>query len=198
MAFEVDKKRLRSTGIVFGLLLGVALTVLSIISFYIILSANSVVVISSVPFIFSVLLPILLVVVLCINFRKKIGGFWIMREAATGIFIMLFVAFMMQLILRDELFAKVIEPHMTEKTQAAMTNSVSNFLKSNKTNPDIIKKKLDEIQSEFDAQKETTIGKQIQGFGVSIIFIFVLSIIFAAFFKKEGHAAYNNSNTGTV
>ena len=197
MAFEVDKKRLRSTGIVFGLLLGVALTVLSIISFYIILSANSVVVISSVPFIFSVLLPILLVVVLCINFRKKIGGFWIMREAATGIFIMFFVAFMMQFILRDQLFAKVIEPHMIEKTQAAMTNSVSNFLKSNKTNPDIIKKKLDEIQSEFEAQKETTIGKQIQGFGVSIIFIFVLAIIFASFFKKEGRISYNNPDAAS-
>ncbi|MEN0053460.1 MAG: DUF4199 domain-containing protein [Mucilaginibacter sp.] len=192
MAFEVDKKRLRSTGIVFGLLLGVALTVLSIVSYYIILSANSVVVISSIPFIFSVLIPIILVVILCINFRKKIGGFWIMREAATGIFIMFFVAFIMQFILRDQLFAKVIEPHMIGKTQAAMTSSVSKFLTANKTSPDIIKKKLDEIQSEFDAQKETTIGKQIQGFGVSIIFIFVLAIIFAAFFKKEGHVPYND------
>src|ERR1700754_1603276 len=184
MAFEVDKKRLRVTGIIFGLLLGVALTVLSIISFYIILSASSVVIISSVPFIFSVLLPVLLVVVLCFNFRKRVGGFWIMREAATGIFIMFFVAFIMQFILRDQFFAKVIEPHMIEKTQVAMTNSVSKFLKSNKTSPDIIKKKLDEIQSEFEAQKETTLRKQIQGFGISIIFIFVLAIIFAAFFKK--------------
>ncbi|WP_419698843.1 DUF4199 domain-containing protein [Mucilaginibacter sp. NFX135] len=185
MAFEVDKKRLRITGITFGLLLGVVLTVLSIISFYIILSTTSVVVISSAPFIFSVLLPILLVVVLCFNFRKKVGGFWTLREAATGIFLMFFTAFVIQFALRDQLFAKVIEPHMIEKTQAAMTSSVSKFLKESKTSPDIIKKKLDEIQGEFNAQKDVTIGRQIQGVGISIIFMFVLAIIFAAFFKKE-------------
>ncbi len=190
MAFEIDKKRLRTTGVVFGLLLGVVLTVLSIASFYIILSATSVVIISSVPFIFSVLFPILLVVVLCFNFRKRVGGFWTLREAATGIFIMFFTAFVIQFALRDQLFAKVIEPHMIEKTQAAMTNSVTKFLKESKTNPEIIKKKLAEIQGEFDAQKDVTIGRQIQGVGISIIFMFVLAIIFAAFFKKEAQV-YN-------
>lgn len=185
MAIEIDKKRLRSLGITFGLLLGVALALLNIASFYIMLSATSVVLISAVPFIFSVLLPILLVVVLCFNFRKKIGGFWTLREAATGIFIMFFTAFVVLFILRDQLFAKVIEPHMIEKTQLAMTNSVSKFLKESKTSQDVINKKLNEIQQEFEAQKDVTIGKQIQGVGISIIFMFVLAIIFAAFFKKE-------------
>lgn len=185
MAIEIDKKQLRTWGIIFGLLLGVVLTLLNIISFYVMLSATSVVLISAIPFIFSILLPILLVVVLCFNFRKKIGGLWTLREAATGIFIMFFTAFVILFLLRDQLFAKVIEPHMIEKTQAAMTSSVSKFLKESKTSQDVIDKKLDEIQKEFDAQKDVTIGKQIQGIGISIIFMFVLAIIFAAFFKKE-------------
>ncbi|NOW95461.1 DUF4199 family protein [Mucilaginibacter sp. SG564] len=190
MALEVDKKRLRTTGITFGVLLGVVLTVLSIISYYIILSATSVVLISSTPFLFSVLLPIILVVLLCLNFRKRVGGWWTMREAATGIFIMFFTAFVIQFALRDQLFAKVIEPHMAEKTQAAMTASVSKFLTEKKTNPDIIKKKLDEIHQDFEAQKDVTIGRQIVGTGFTIIFLFVLAIIFAAFFKKEAQV-YN-------
>jgi len=86
---------------------------------------------------------------------------------------------------------------MIEKTQTAMTHSVSKFLTENKTSPDIIKKKLDEIQSEFNVQKETTIRKQIQGLGISIIFIFVLAIIFAAFFKKDSYAT-NAGNNATV
>jgi len=190
MALEVDKKRLRTTGITFGVLLGVVLTVLSIISYYIILSATSVVLISSTPFLFSVLLPIILVVVLCLNFRKMVGGWWTMREAATGIFIMFFTAFVIQFALRDQLFAKVIEPHMAERTQAAMTASVSKFLMEKKTSPDIIKKKLDEIHQEFEAQKDVTLGRQIVSLGFSIIFMFVLAIIFAAFFKKEAQV-YN-------
>jgi amino acid transporter len=190
MALEVDKKRLRTTGIAFGAVLGVALTVFSIVSYYIILSATSVVLISSTPFIFSVLLPIVLVVVLCLNFRKRVGGWWTMREAATGIFIMFFTAFVIQFALRDQLFAKVIEPRMAEKTQAAMTASVSKFLTEKKTSPDIIKKKLDEIHQEFEAQKDVTLGRQIVSLGFSIIFMFVLAIIFAAFFKREAQV-YN-------
>ena len=194
MALEVDKKRLRTTGIAFGIILGVTLTILSIISYYIILSATSVVLISSAPFVFSVLLPIVLVVVLCLNFRKRVGGWWTLREAATGIFMMFFTAFVIQFALRDQLFAKVIEPHMAEKTQAAMTASVSKFLTETKTSPDIIKKKLEEIRQEFESQKDVTIGRQIVSLGFSIIFMFVLAIIFAAFFKKEAQVGFRNSD----
>ena len=190
MAIEIDNKKLRVTGITFGLLLGLALTILSILSFYIMISISSVILISSVPFIFSVLLPIVLVVILCFNFRRRISGFWTFKQAATGIFIMFLTAFVVQFVLRDQVFAKVIEPNMVQKTQTAMTNAVSKFLHESKASQDDIDKKMDDIQKQFDSQKEVTIGKQIQGVCFSIIFMFVLALIFAAFFKKEVHT-YN-------
>ncbi|WP_183561259.1 DUF4199 domain-containing protein [Mucilaginibacter sp. SP1R1] len=193
MIIEIDKKQLRKVGITFGLLLGLALTILSIVSFYIMISTSSVIVISSVPFIFSIVFPIILVVILCFNFRKNIEGFWTFKQAATGIFIMFFVAFAVQFLLRDQLFARVIEPNMVEKTQTAMTSAVTSFLEKSKASQDDIDKKMDDIQKQFDAQKNVSIGKQIEGVGISIIFIFVIAIIFAAFFKKEGQV-YNPNN----
>jgi tetrahydromethanopterin S-methyltransferase subunit G len=182
---SIDIRQLRIAGITFGVVLGIALTVFSIVSFYIMISTSSVILISAVPFIFSVLLPIILVIILCFNLRKKIGGFWNMRQAATSIFIMFFTAFIIQFILRDQLFAKVIEPQMVQKTETAMTTAVSSFLKQSKASQHDIDKKMEEIKDQFEAQKDFSIGKQIEGIGISIIFMFVLAIVFAAFFKRE-------------
>lgn len=191
MEIDIDKKLLRKSGIIYGVILGVLLSAFSIISFYVMISTSSVIVISSAPFVFSVLLPIGAVVLLIINLRKKVGGFWSMRQAASGIFIMFFTAFVLQFIVRDMLFAKVIEPNMVQKTQTAMTKAVSTYLTANKAKPEEVKKKMEDINQQFVAQKDVTIGRQITGFGISIIFMFVLAVIFAAFFKREG-VVYNN------
>ncbi|MDN3582669.1 DUF4199 domain-containing protein [Mucilaginibacter flavus] len=191
MEIDIDKAELRKWGIIYGIILGVLLSAFSIISFYVMISTSSVIVISSAPFVFSVLLPIGAVVLLVINLRKKIGGFWSMRQAASGIFIMFFTAFVLQFLVRDMLFAKVVEPNMVQKTQTAMTKAVSTYLTENKAKPDEVKKKMDDINQQFEVQKDVTVGRQITGFGISIIFMFVLSLIFAAFFKREG-VVYNN------
>lgn len=193
---SIDKKQLRIAGVTFGLVLGVALTLFSISSFYIMITTSSVILISAVPFIFSVILPLILVVILCFYFRKKIGGRWTMREAATGIFVMFFAAFIVQFLLRDMLFAKVVEPNMIQKTEQAMTTAVSSFLNKSKASPQDIAKKMEDIKAQFEGQKDFSIGKQIEGMGISIIFMFVLAIVFAAFFKNEQQAY--NANTPTV
>jgi len=186
MDLEIDKSRLRKTGVVYGVLLGAVLSILSILSFYVMISTSTVVIISAAPFIFSVVLPLALVVILCFYFRKKIGGYWNLRQAATGIFIMFFTAFVIQFIVRDQLFAKVVEPNMVQKTQTAMNSAVSKFLTESKASPQEVKKKLEEINAPFKQQQDFSIGKQIQSIGITIIFLFVLAIVFAAFFKREG------------
>ncbi|GAA3984735.1 DUF4199 domain-containing protein [Mucilaginibacter dorajii] len=183
----IDIKQLRTSAVTFGLILGIALVILNILSFYVIISTSSVIAISATPFIFSVLLPIALVIVLCFNLRKKIGGSWNFKHAATGIFIMFLAAFVVKFIVYDQLFTKVIEPNTVQKTETAMVNAVTTFLEKSNTSQDVIDKKMEEIQKQFDAQKNVTIGKEIQSIGISIIFMFVVAVIFAAFFKKEIH-----------
>ena len=180
------EQRIRIHFIKSGLLLGVILFTLSVISFYFITEINkSPVLFVASPLIFSLAIPIITVVVFCLYGRKKIGGYWTFKQATTGIFIMFFIAYLIQTVGRDLIFAKIIEPQMIEKTEAAFINASSAI----KEQPGVDKKQMDkniaDIRKNFDDQKNITIGKVIQGIAVSIIFIFVLALIFGALFKKE-------------
>ncbi|MGF7040749.1 DUF4199 domain-containing protein [Mucilaginibacter lappiensis] len=183
---ENTDQQIRKKAIPNGVVLGVALSIFSICSFYFMISMGaSVVLMTSAPVFFSLILPLAAAALLCFNLRKRIGGYWSFKQAATGIFVMFIVAFVVQFLLRDLLFAKVIEPNMMQKTETAMVNSVSTYLHNTKVSQENIDKKIADIKKEFDTQKDLSIGKQIQGLGFNIIFMFVFAVIFAAMFKKE-------------
>src|ERR1700744_2663418 len=104
-----------------GTVLGLVLLAISILSFYALTSdtGNTWLIVFS-PIIFSVFIPILIVLLFCFNLRKQIGGYWTFRQAVTGIFIMFVISYAIQVIGRDIVFARFVEPDMVSKTQAAM------------------------------------------------------------------------------
>ncbi|MDB5149697.1 MAG: hypothetical protein JWQ57_3717 [Mucilaginibacter sp.] len=187
MSEETDKK-IKKQGLINGIFLGLVISAISIIYFYFMVTvAKSALAISLGSMVFSYLLPLGVAVLFSLNLRAKIGGVWTMRQAATGIFIMFFVSYLMAFIIKDQVFAKVIEPNMVQKTETAMVNAL-NKLKDETTKPEEKKEadaKILEMKKAINAERSVTIGQQIQAFGISIIFLFVLSIIFASFFKKE-------------
>ncbi|WEA01973.1 DUF4199 domain-containing protein [Mucilaginibacter sp. SJ] len=187
MSEETDKK-IKKQGLIKGVFLGLVISAISIIYFYFMISlAKSAVVITFGSIVFSYLLPLSAAALFSLSLRTKIGGLWTMRQAGTGIFIMFFISYLMVFVIKDQLFAKVIEPNMVQKTEAAMVNAL-NKLKEETTKPEEKKEadaKIVEMKKAFDAEGTVTIGQQIQSLGISIIFLFVLSIIFAAFFKRE-------------
>jgi len=177
---------IRSKALNNGLILGCILFVLSIFVFYLITSiANSVWMISFAPLVFSVILPIIAAVFLCIDLRKKLGGYWTLRQATTGIFIMFILAYAVQAIGRDLIFAKLIEPDMVQKTETAIVNSTSAMMEKSGLQQDEIDKKTETIEKQFDEQKNQSAGKIIQGIAINIVLIFAVSLIFAAILKKE-------------
>jgi ABC-type antimicrobial peptide transport system permease subunit len=187
MSEETDKK-IKKQALIQGLFLGLVISAISITYFYFMVTvAKSAVVITFGSMVFSYLLPLAAAALFSLNLRAKIGGLWTMRQAGTGIFIMFFVSYLMVFIIKDQLFAKVAEPNMVPKTETAMMNAL-NKLKDETTKPEEKKEadaKIIEMKKAFDAERTVTIGQQIQSLGISIIFLFVLSIIFAAFFKRE-------------
>ncbi|XHR97583.1 DUF4199 domain-containing protein [Mucilaginibacter sp. UC70_90] len=187
MSEETDKK-IKKQGLIKGVFLGLVISAISIIYFYFMISlAKSAVVITFGSIVFSYLLPLSAAALFSLSLRTKIGGLWTMRQAGTGIFIMFFISYLMVFVIKDQLFAKVIEPNMVQKTEAAMVNAL-NKLKEETTKPEEKKEadaKIVEMKKAFNAEGTVTIGQQIQSLGISIIFLFVLSIIFAAFFKRE-------------
>jgi hypothetical protein len=187
MSEEIDKK-IKKQGLIKGVLLGLTLSIIGIAYFYIMtMVAKSAIAITICSMLFSYVLPLATAILFSLNLRAKIGQLWTMRQAATGIFIMFFASYLITFIIKDQVFAKVIEPNMAQKTETAMVNAL-NKLKDETTKPGEKKEadaKIIEMKKAFEAEKTVTIGQQIQSFGITIIFLFVLSIIFAAFFKKE-------------
>ena len=169
-----------------GLVLGGILLALGILTFYFItVLTNSVWLILSGPIIFSVLVPIILVVFLCISIRKRIGGYWSFKQATTGVFIMFIMAYAIQTIGRDLIFAKIIEPDMVVKTQKSVMRATTGMLEKSGADQTHIDAKLDEIQKQFDDEKNVPVSKIVEGIVISVILIFAFALIFGAIFKKD-------------
>jgi len=180
------EQKIRKTFIKNGLLLGGILLALSIFSFYFITTiSKSPVLFVAGPIIFTLVIPIIVVVIICYYGRKKIGGYWTFKQATTGIFIMFLIGYAIQIIGRDLIFAKLVEPHMIEKTEVAFMDASAAIRKQPGVNQQQIDKNVQDIRKNFDNEKNGTIGKTVQDIVISILFIFVLALIFAALFKRE-------------
>ena len=180
------EQKIKKTFIKNGLLLGLILLSLSIFSFYFItVISKSPVLFVAAPIIFTLIIPIIAVVIICNHGRKKIGGYWTFRQATTGIFFMFLIGYAIQILGRDLIFAKLIEPHMIEKTETAFIEASAAIRKQPGVNQKQIDKNVQDIKKNFDNEKNGTIGKTIQDIVISILFIFVLALIFGALFKRE-------------
>jgi hypothetical protein len=180
------EKKIRIISVKSGLILGVILVALGILSFYYITNvSSSAIMFVLVPMLFSLIVPILVVVFICLNVRKKIGGYWNLRQATTGIFIMFFIGYVIQTAGRDFIFAKLIEPDMVQKTQDAFLRASATIKSQGGVDPKVIDKNVADIKKGFEDQKNESVGKIIQGVAISIILTFVLAVIFGALFKRE-------------
>lgn len=177
--------RVKQQAIPNGLLLGVLMLVLSIIAFYIMISSNSFWVVSLTPFSLSIIVPIILAVIFCFTLRKKVGGYWTFRQATTGIFIMFILAYLVQFIGRDLIFAKIVEPQMVEKTQNAVKKATLGYLNKSGLDQTKIDEQEEKIDKQFDAAKKSTVVSIISGVAISVLLVFVISAIFGALFKKD-------------
>ncbi len=147
-----------------GVILGTIILVLGIVTFYLITGGTSSIwMVIIAPIVLSVLIPITIAAFFCISLRKKIGGFWTFKQAVTGIFIMFFTAYVIQALGSDLIFAKFVEPQMVEKVDNAVLNATKTMMEKSNTPQETIDSKVEQMQKQYDEQKNVTIGKTIQG-----------------------------------
>ncbi|WP_186461733.1 DUF4199 domain-containing protein [Mucilaginibacter pallidiroseus] len=177
---------IRKNAIPKGLILGVVVAILNIVSYYYIVSiATSYWAIILVPMLFNIILPLVVLLFLVADLRKTIGGFWNLRQAITGIFLMLLLAMAVNYVTVNVVFAKVIEPNMVDNTRNAMVTAVTPILEKSGASQTDIDKKMDEMQKQFDSRKNAGIGPQIKSIVISIIMLFVLALVLGAIYKRE-------------
>lgn len=185
--------QIRKNGFIKGLLLGCIVLALSIASFYFIIDiAKEPWEDLLGPYIFSMIIPLLLIVFFALDIRKKLGGWWSFKQAVTGTFIMIFTSYVILTIGRDFIFAKAIEPDMIQKLETAMLNSSTIMYKKQGFSQAQINSQIAERKQGFEGQKAVSTGIIIQNFIINTMLLFVLAIILGALLKREGRPAVFN------
>lgn len=190
-------KEVRKYSIIHGLILGLILLGLTILSFYLITTVvKSPVGVIAVPYLFSILLPIPVAIILCYRLRLRIGLPWDMRIATSGIFIMFLVAYIVISIGRDLVFAHLVEPQMNTKIENVLLAATPVALKKSGASEQQIAEKQKQIREQFALQDHVTIRQEIQSHFISVIFIFVVAVIFGGFFKRPagGYTQYADNH----
>ncbi|WEK18298.1 MAG: DUF4199 domain-containing protein [Candidatus Pedobacter colombiensis] len=167
-----------------GIGLGLIALVLGILSAYLLVGAKSMMAIFLIPIGVGLIVPLVVAVLFCFDLRKKIGGFWNLRQATSGIFIMFLVTYAVSNI-GNVIFNKFIEKDMTERIQNTVVGATSSMMKSQGVDEDVIDKKVAEMNSDFERKNQGTIMQTIQGHVIGVIIVFVIALLFAAIFKKE-------------
>lgn len=132
----------------------------------------------------NVIFFLILYIFFTIDLRKKIGGYWSFRQALKGIFIMALIASLVATVV-NYVFYKFIEPGGFAKisgfVEQGMTKTFENLGMDADAADTEVAKMVDRMRTQFDP----TPMEALQNLGTAILVAFVMSLIFAAIFKKE-------------
>ncbi|WP_207531621.1 DUF4199 domain-containing protein [Desertivirga arenae] len=180
----IDKRSMQKQAAVYGLLYGVVILIIGIIALYWIASTRAMPVIIASPVLLSFAIPVGLAIFFTLKLRNYAGGYWSMREAASGIFIMFLTAYFIYS-LGNYVYAHKVDKGITERVQLNIVKVTTDFASKQNVPTEELDEKIDQIKESIEAGKNPTVGHIIQGIFFSIIIIFVAALIFAAIFKKE-------------
>jgi hypothetical protein len=120
-----------------------------------------------------------------LDMRKKIGGYWTFKEALRGIFLMAFIANLMVMIVVSFLFYKLLEPDALQKISGFVIPNITSTYEKMGMNQDQIDEALVKVSQSLKSQFDGDAMDFLKNFGMSILVQFILSLIFAAIFKKN-------------
>lgn len=118
------------------------------------------------------------------SLRNKIGRYWNLKQAITGIFIMLFVS---SLIWNNgvTLFSGKINPVVAEKAHTGLISVRKAAMQSQNQPQAKIDKEVADMNSKFAASSDITFGSFVQSLVVSVIVVFAVAALLGILFKRE-------------
>ena len=120
-----------------------------------------------------------------LDLRKKIGGFWSFKDALKGIFIMSLVANVGSSIF-NYLFYKFIETGAYDKIAPSVeAQAIANLEKFGITDQDAIDKGVEQALAQIKSVYQPDLKSFLITLGTVILVGFIMSLIFAAIFKKN-------------
>ncbi len=163
-----------------GIIIGILSAVIGVVTYYVFPSL-----LGSMSFgIGTLVVSLLIYIFFTLDLRKKIGGFWNFREALKGIFLMAFVAGLLYSVV-NYVFYKFVEPDAFEKISGFVESGMSKTFESMGMDQDKIDETVSKQVEGLKAQYDPTPIQFLKNLGIAVLVQFVMSLIFAAIFKKE-------------
>lgn len=130
------------------------------------------------------LISLLIYIFFTIDLRKKIGGFWSFKEALKGIFIMSLVSNVIVSVF-NFIFYNFIEPNGFEKIKGYVAEGMTSMMEKMGVSGDQLDEAIEKATESLKSQYQPTALDFLKNLIIAIIVGFVLSLIFAAIFKKN-------------
>lgn len=163
-----------------GLIIGALSSVISILIYYVYPSLMG----STTFGIVMMLISLGLYIFFTIDLRKKVGGFWSFREALKLIFLMSFIAGILAMVV-NFVFYKFIEPGAYEMISGLVIANLEETYAKLGMDQEMIDKTIDQVMVSMKSQFDPGPMDLLKNLGVAVLIQFVMSLIFAAIFKKE-------------
>lgn len=167
-----------------GIGLGLITLVLGIFSAYLLVGTKSMTTIFVVPIVLGLVIPLGIAIFFSLDLRKKIGGFWNLRQATSGIFIMFLVTYVISNI-GNVIFNEFIEKDMASRIQQTVVGATASMMKSQGIDEDKVDEQIGRMNKDFEQKQQGTVMQTIQGHVIGVIIVFVIALLFGAVFKRE-------------
>lgn len=163
-----------------GLFIGGISAVLNILIYYIYPQLMG----NTIYGIFMMLIALGLYIFFTIDLRKKIGGFWSFKEALKGIFLMSFIAGLVSTFV-NFVFYKFIEPGAFEQISSIITENLTVTYEKLGMDQVTIDNTIEKVLESMKSQFNPNFVDLLKSLGIGVLIQFIMSLIFAAIFKKE-------------
>ncbi|MBC8052253.1 MAG: DUF4199 domain-containing protein [Sphingobacteriaceae bacterium] len=186
-------KRIRKQAFSNGFILGAVLLIADILILYALAYSKSVSLIFFSYLLVVFIIPLTAAIILIRHLRKKIGGYWNLRQATSGIFIIFISAYLISSA-GSFLFIQYMKPDIMADAKRNSVNVFGNFFEKIDADPDEADKLIESVETQFDSMSKSSAGSVFSNLLSSIIILFVAALIFGAIFKRE-EPVLLNSNT---
>jgi hypothetical protein len=178
-------RKIRINGAIYGGVLGVVILALHLISYYMMVKISTPLWVTAFsPLIFTNILPIVAAILLCLRLREKIGGYWALRQASSGIFVMFLTSYLI-FFFGFLLFSKVIEPATDINLQNKIESVKAAIRQDQKVSQQHINEEVKGLRKDFNDRQKSGVWGFVQSFGIVVVLLFLASLIFGALFKNE-------------
>jgi hypothetical protein len=122
-------------------------------------------------------------VVLCLDMRKKAGGYWTFGEALLHIFVMFIISAVI-VYLFTIAFGKFIDTTYPVRMKEMIGAKTESMLKSLGVTEDKLAEAMAKQKQDMEKQFSPNFSQMIVGLGIQLVMYFIGALIFAAIFKK--------------